>query len=247
MRKIVAIGGGELKDLETLSIDRRIIELTGKKKPRALFIPTASNDAAGYVDVFNQVYCGKLGCETDALLLVKEQPTLEEIQAKILGSDLIYVGGGNTLKMLTLWRKRGVDELLAQAKDKGIVLSGLSAGGICWFRYGGSDSRRFMEGTPYSMMRVSGLGYVNAAFSPHHIREPERNKAFKELMMKTSGIGLAMDDMCAIEIVGDEYRFITSKPGVGAQRVYNSRGKIHSESVGIHKELRPLDELLNKK
>jgi dipeptidase E len=243
MRKIIAIGGGELKDLETLAIDREILRLTGKKKPKALFIPTASGDPPEYVDTFNQVYGDELGCKTDALLLVREEPSLAEIRGKILGSDLVYVGGGNTLNMLNLWREQGVDRILKQAMGKGIVMSGLSAGGICWFRYGGSDSEIETKNT---LIRVDGLGFVNAAFSPHHIREPTRNRQFKTIMAETPGIGLAMDDNCAIEIIGDEYRFITSKRGVGAHRVYNSRGKVYSKPVEIHSEFRPLQELLTK-
>ena len=140
MGKIVAIGGGELKDLDTLSIDREIVSLTGKKHPTALFIPTASGDAEGYWKTFQGIYGGMLGCKPEVLYLIKENPVKREIEEKILGADLIYVGGGNTMKMLKAWRKKGVDKLLKKAYGQGIVLSGLSAGAICWFAYGCSDS-----------------------------------------------------------------------------------------------------------
>lgn len=96
MKKLVAIGGGELKDLDTLLIDREIVKLTGKKHPRALFIPTASGDADGYWQTFQKVYGEMLGCKPEVLYLVRETPSRKEIKEKILGADLIYVGGGNT-------------------------------------------------------------------------------------------------------------------------------------------------------
>ncbi|MFQ5621295.1 MAG: Type 1 glutamine amidotransferase-like domain-containing protein, partial [Candidatus Nanoarchaeia archaeon] len=110
MGKIVAIGGGEIKNFETLSIDRAITKLTGKKKPKALFIPTASGDAEGYWQTFQKVYGKRLGCRTDKLFLLREKPTNKEITKKIKWADLIYVGGGNTLRMLKIWRRKGVDK-----------------------------------------------------------------------------------------------------------------------------------------
>jgi len=147
MKKIVAIGGGEIgrpeHSIETLKIDREIIRLSGKKQPKFLFIPTASIDAGDYVKVVNSYFGKKLGCAIDVLYLVNRKTSYQEIKNKILNSDIIYVGGGNTLKMLKLWRKLGVDKILAVAYKKGIVLSGVSAGAICWFKYGHSDSEKF--------------------------------------------------------------------------------------------------------
>jgi dipeptidase E len=103
---IVAIGGGELRNFETLEIDEYIVKSTGKENPKALFIPTASGDALAYVDTFNKVYGEKLGCKTDSLLLSSENLEDKEIENKILSSDLIYVGGGNTEKMIKLWKEK---------------------------------------------------------------------------------------------------------------------------------------------
>ena len=97
MGKIVAIGGGELGEGETLAIDKEIISLTGKNRPRALFIPTASSDSRGYWQTFQDVYGSELGCDTDVLYLLGVSSAKWELEEKILSADLIYVGGGSTL------------------------------------------------------------------------------------------------------------------------------------------------------
>ncbi|MDO8565708.1 MAG: peptidase E [Candidatus Moranbacteria bacterium] len=227
MSVVVAIGGGELKDLETLSIDREIVRLTGKKKSRALFIPTASGDAPGYVETFHTVYGKRLHCKTDALLLIREKLSKKTIAEKILSADIIYVGGGNTLRMLTIWRKHGVDILLRKAYAKGCILSGLSAGANCWFRYCSSDARLFQKTSqPFSYMRVRGLDFIPMTVSPHHIREKTRDKGLEKIMRKTPGVGLAIDDNAAVVFEGDRYRIITSVPTVGAKKVSVKKGKI---------------------
>ena len=139
MGKIVAIGGGEIGrsgyPVETTEIDQEIIRLSGKSKPRMLFIPTASSDSESYYNVVKNHFGTSLSCKVDVLYLLVNKPSRKEIEEKILSSDIIYVGGGNTLKMMKLWRKLGVDRLLKAAYDKGTVLCGLSAGAICWFEY----------------------------------------------------------------------------------------------------------------
>lgn len=246
MKTIVAIGGGELKDLETLPIDRVIVKLAGKKHPKVLFIPTASNDSTGYWETFRDVYGGKLGCETDVLFLIREDLSRKEIEKKILSADIIYVGGGNTLRMIRTWRKYGVDDLLRKAYEKGIVLSGLSAGAICWFRYGSSDSRRFMKSGKQvdSFMRVSGLGLFSLTLSPHHIREKKlRDPGIVEMMKRTPGVALALDDNSAILIRDDQYEILCSKPGIGIKKVYRKNGEVKKK---VLKEFGKAEELLAK-
>lgn len=246
MRKIVAIGGGEIKDLDTLSLDKEIVKLTGKRHPKALFIPTASGDAEGYWQTFQKVYGEMLGCKPEVLYLIKERPSRKEIEEKILGSDLIYVGGGNTLNMLKTWRKKGIDKLLMKAYDSGIVLSGISAGAICWFSYGCSDARRFSNPEDISFMKVRGLKLVNLTISPHHIREKHRDNGLIKLMQKTPGIAIALDDNCALEIVDGNYRILSSKKGAGAKKIYYSKSQPHSERMEMIKKYTPLSELMKK-
>ncbi len=246
MKTIVAIGGGELKDLETLPIDRAIVRFAKKKHPKVLFIPTASNDALGYWETFREIYGKKLGCKTDVLFLIREKPSRKVMREKILSADIIYVGGGNTLRMLRIWRKLGVDVLLKKAYDKNIILSGLSAGAICWFRHGVSDSRRFMKSgqTEYSLMRVSALGFLPFMVSPHHVREKKlRDSGIREIMKRTSGIGLALDDNTALVVQNDGYEVLKSKEGVDIEKVFQKNGKIEKKSL---KESGTLKDLQSK-
>ena len=112
-----------MAERETLAIDRKIVCLTGKGSPKALFIPTASGDSPRYWQSFQEVYGEELGCESDVLYLLGVSPTKEELEQRILSADLVYVGGGNTLKMMRRWRKLGVDKVLKEAYRRGIVLS----------------------------------------------------------------------------------------------------------------------------
>ena len=174
--KIVAIGGGEIgrpgTKIETLSLDKEVVRLSGKKHPKLLFLPTASGDSKGYAAVVKKYYGKKLGCRVQTLYLINNKFGKDKIRKLIFSSDIIYVGGGNTLKMLRVWKKYSVDKLLVQAYKKGVILSGLSAGAICWFKYGLSDSRRFAKNKDdFAFMRISGLGIIPCTVSPHHIRE----------------------------------------------------------------------------
>lgn len=143
MQKIVAIGGGKLALRETLAIDRAIVRFTEKSRPRALFIPTASGDSPEYCEIFQSVYGRGLKCSVDVLTLLGSPPAHATMARMIRQADLIYVGGGNTLKMMRRWRRLGVDDLLRKAWRRGCVLSGISAGANCWFEAGSSDSMKF--------------------------------------------------------------------------------------------------------
>ena len=245
-RKIVAIGGGELRTLETAAIDKRIIELTGRTRPKALFIPTASGDAVGYMDTFEACYGKHFGCQTRTLNLIQSPPAFEKMSALVLDSDLIYVGGGNTYRMMKIWRRLGLDTVLAEATSRGIVLSGLSAGAICWFKYGSSDSRSFSSKSEWDYIRVSGLGFINAVYCPHYHSE-KREAAFSQMIAKRGGIGIACDDNAAIEIVGDHYRVLTSNPSAKAYKFFKRNGRAVIMELPQDSKYIPLANLLKRK
>ena len=240
MKKLFAIGGGEIGrpgyPIETTAIDKEIIKQSGKKDPKLLFIPTASKDAEGYIQTVQNYFGKKLGCKVDTLLTVNETPSLNTIKSKILNADIIYVGGGNTLFMMKQWRKFGIDKILTEAYNKGIIMSGLSAGAICWFKYGLSDSR-IIEGQSQNYIRVSGLGIFNITFSPHHIREKNRKLGLIKLIKKYGGIGLALDDYSAIEVIDDKFRIITSKSEAKAYKVFMLNGKLNYMEITKNKFL----------
>jgi len=247
-RKIVAIGGGEIgrpgHRIETQKIDREIIRLAGKKNPKLLFIPTASGDADGYIEVVKKYFGKKLGCKIFVLKLINTEIKAREIKELILTADIIYVGGGNTLKMMKIWRKYGVDGLLLKAYNNGVIMSGLSAGSVCWFKLGQSDSRKFKdEKAPF--ITVSGLGFVDALHCPHYDTEKERQRDLKARMKKNSKVAIALENCTAIEIVDDQYKIIASKPNVNAYKIYWYKNKFYKIKLENNKFL-PIKTLLNK-
>ncbi len=250
MKKLVAIGGGEIGrpgfPVETTDIDKEIIKLSGEKNPKLLFIPTASSDAVGYVQTVEKHFGKDLGCQIDVLYLIKEKPSYEEIENKVFDADIVYVGGGDTLKMLRIWRKNKLDKILISAYEKGVILSGLSAGSICWFKYGNSDSKKFTDPSS-DLIRVRGLGLINALHCPHYDVEAYREADLKKMMKRTRGVSIAMDNCCALEIIDDRYRIITSKPSAKAYRVYWRNGQYHKEIIPKETGFRSLNMLLDKK
>ena len=247
MGKLVAIGGGEMAERETLAIDKEIVALTGKDSPKALFIPTASSDSPKYWQSFQRLYGQELGCETDVLYLLGISPTKAELEQKILSAELVYVGGGNTLKMMRRWRRLGVDMVLEEAHRRGVVLSGLSAGCICWFSWGHSDSMAFYRPDSWRYVRARGIGLIDALVCPHFDSESsgvERRQAFQQMVRKHSDVGVAIDDNCAIEVVDDTYRVITSQPGAGAYKILNRGGELTVERIVQREEYEPIASLL---
>lgn len=234
MGKIVAIGGGEIgrpgHKIETLSIDKAIIKLSSKKHPRLLFLPTASDDSQDYVKVVNKYFGKKLGCKVNSLLL-STNPSKTEIKNNILNADIIYVGGGNTKNMMRRWKKHGVDKMLELAYKKDIVLAGVSAGAICWFKFGSSDSHRLSGHKNKSYIRVKGLGLIKALASPHHIREKDRMSWLKSIIKKYGGIGLAMDDYSALLIDGKKRAILKSNQTSSIKKVYKRQGKLIVEQL----------------
>ena len=239
--KIIAIGGGEIgkpgTKIETRKIDEESIRLTGKKHPKLLFIPTASSDSESYYQTV-QNYFGKiLGCKTDVLYLT-QKPTNQEIREKILNTDIIYVGGGNTLKMLKIWRRLGVDKVLEEAAEKDVVLSGVSAGAICWFKYGNSDSKG-----KSNLIKVRGLEFIDLMACPHYDVEKSRRPSLRKMIKYNGGLALALENCSALEVIGDIYRVLTSSKDARIYRVYRLYGKVVEEELPIDGKFRPLELL----
>ncbi len=222
MMKIVAIGGGSIgmpnTKPETTIIAEAIVRLSGKKHPRVLFIPTASEDAPSYIAAFRKQYGERLGCTIETLLLYTDRPSVPEIAARIARADIIYVGGGNTLRMMKLWRKLGVDRLLIQAAKRGTVCSGLSAGSICWFREGNSDSLKYSNPAA-DYIRVRTLGLIDCLHCPHYDTESDRPASLKKMMKKIKGPALALDNCAALMLEGDTFRILTSKKSAKARLI----------------------------
>lgn len=249
MLKLIAIGGGEIgrpgTKVETAEIDKETIKLTGKKHPRLLFVPTASNDSDLYQDVIKKYFGERLGSRVRFLLLTKNSYSKTQLREIVLGSDIVYVGGGSTLKMLKLWRKIGLDKILRKAVDKGIVLSGVSAGANCWFKYSNSDSHKMIDNTKdYILLKC--LGFVSAVMCPHYDVEQGRQISLKKHMKNSRLVAVALGNCSALEIVGDKYRLITSKKEAIGYKIFWREGKYFKISLSKDKMFKPLKELLKK-
>lgn len=247
MRKaIIAIGGGLIRTRGTEAIDREILRVCGRKRPRVLFVPTASSDSEEYWQRFRAYYGDDLKCKTDVLRLSCDPPAAREIERRIFDADIVYVGGGNTLMMMRLWRRLGVDEMLRAAYRRGIVLAGVSAGSICWFDSGHSDSMSFYDAHNWKYINVKGLGLIRGVHCPHYDSSTggvPRRSHFQQMIGKIGGIGIAIENNCAIEFIDGQYRVIRSKPKARAYRVTRSGGVVKSEQIRATDEFAPVETL----
>lgn len=247
MTHIIAIGGGEIGrpgfPVETTDIDKQVIARTGKKRPKVLFLPTASADSPFYFELFSKHYGERLGCDVSTLNLYA-RPSQTAVKQAILNSDIIYVGGGNTLKMMTLWRRTGVDHLLVKAGDNGTILSGLSAGAICWFRAGLSDSRRFTSnGRTWDYINVHGLNIKDLILCPHYDAEPKLQPALRKSLRGTRKVAVALDDCTALEINGDTFRILSSKRGAVGHKAYWKDARYYVVPIEPSQQYEPLASL----
>ncbi|MBM66321.1 MAG: peptidase E [Myxococcales bacterium] len=190
---IFAIGGGGFSPL----LDGYSLNLTGKADPKVCFLPTASGDAEGYIENFYAAF-RPLGAQCSHLSLTRyNQP---DPIAHLLDQDLIYVGGGNAFQMLLVWRAHGIDKALRQAWNQGTVLTGLSAGSICWFSGATTDS----WGLPLSVLN-DGLGFLPGSHSPHYDSEAERRVTYEHnIAAGALPDGLAIDDHCGVLFRGTQ-------------------------------------------
>ncbi len=169
-KKIIAIGGGEIKNKTTLEIDRYVAQLAkeraGEKRATALFLGTASHDSMPYFNSFRKTYTSVFDIKAEVALIVYGEMNLEHIEAKFDKADMIYVGGGDTMFMLDKWKETGIDKLMLKAYDEGKIICGLSAGAICWFRDMYTDYE-IMRGQSADYVMRKGLGVLDGAMCPH--------------------------------------------------------------------------------
>ena len=173
-RNIIAIGGGGFGANPGQGIiENYILKQTKKKNPRICFIPTATGDNEAYKVNFYSTFTN-LNCYPSHLDFFKRTPDLNEL---ILNQDAIFVGGGNTKSMLAVWKEWGLDKILKKAYLNGTVMSGVSAGAICWFQNGITDS------WASNLKMMPCLNFVKGTCCPHYDEEPERKPAVKKLLL----------------------------------------------------------------
>lgn len=241
MGNIVAIGG----ESNLPRIDGEIIRLTKKKRPRALLIPTATYDRLEVYDAFQNRFGAGRGCETDVLYLLKDPPSTRTIREKILTSDIIYVSGGNPLKMMRRWRKLGVDRILKQAYQNQKVLCGVSAGAICWSAYGHSDSMKFYHPDNWDYIRVKALGLFPLLLCPHLDGE-KRGASFRAMVARHGDMGIGLDNLAALEIVDGRFRILSETSTAGGYKVYRDENEVITETLDTGTRFKPLHLLTEK-
>ena len=173
-RNIIAIGGGGFgRNPGEGIIEEYILKQTRKKKPNICFIPTATGDHDSYKVNYYETF-SKLNCYPVHLDLFKRTPDLKQL---ISEQDAIFVGGGNTKSMLAVWKEWQLDKVLKQAYQAGTIMSGVSAGAICWFQNGITDS------WSSSLKVMPCLNFIKGTCCPHYDEEPERKPMVKKLLI----------------------------------------------------------------
>lgn len=213
---IIAMGGGGFSmEPDNPRLDRYIINQSEQLKPKICFLPTASGDAEGYIKRFYNCF-EKEDCNPTHLSLLK--PEVANIEEFLLSQDIIYVGGGNTRNLIALWKEWGLDHILKKAWKNGIILAGISAGSICWFEEGPTDS------VPGQVTKVKGLGFLNGSTCPHYNNPEESGPTYREFIEKEElSAGYAMDDGAALHYVGtDIHRAVASRPEAKVYHVTKS-------------------------
>ena len=194
---IIAIGGGGFgRNPNHRKIEKYILELTGKEKPNVVFFPTASAENQDYIIKFYKCFT-KMNCEPSHVTFFQRTPRLDSIINK---ADVIYVGGGNTKSMLAVWQEWKLDKLLLKAYNNGKILCGVSAGAICWFEQGITDS------WASNLNVMDCLGFLPEMACPHYQEEKDRKPdVHKMLKQGKCGPGWAIDGGAAIHFKNGKY------------------------------------------
>jgi dipeptidase E len=210
-RQIVGLGGAGSTEEETRRLLAYVVELAGRSSPRVCVVPTAVGDDAGPV---LRLY-GLLPEDARAAYLPFFPWPPEDLRGFALDQDVIFVSGGNTANALAIWRVHGFDRILRQAWEDGIVLSGWSAGMICWFEAGVTDS----FGPQLDGMR-DGLGFLAGSACPHYDSEKLRRPVYTKLVADGFPSGIAADEGVGVHYVGTELaEAVSVREGAGAYRV----------------------------
>jgi dipeptidase E len=228
------MGGGGFSEAAGDPLDAFVVELaraaaarrgSGDGLPRVCFLATASGDSEAYVEAFHAAF--DTIAESSHLALFDR--TVADVDGFLLEQDAIYVGGGNTANMLAVWRVHGVDRALRLAWERGIVMAGLSAGSLCWFESGTTDS--FGQGLA---ILEGALGFIAGSNCPHYDSEPLRRPLYRQLVGDGRlPAGYAADDGAALVFRGTALaECVASRPAAACYRVTRDPGgEVHEVTL----------------
>ena len=225
-RQIIAIGGGGFyRDADNLELEKYVLRQTGEETPRVVFVPTASGEPGHYLASFYAAFL-KLNCRPSVLTFFKRTSDLRSV---LLNQDVIYVGGGHTKTMLAVWGDWGVAQILREAWESGIVLTGVSAGAICWFEQGLTDS--FSD----ALRPLDCLGFLPGSCCPHYDGEPQRRPSMHRLLASGEiAAGVAVEDWSAVHFKGTEiHRVVASKAGARAYHIRLTHGSVQEVALPV--------------
>jgi dipeptidase E len=206
-------GGGFSMEPDNLLLDRFVLSAAVVPEPKVCFVGTASGDALTYADKFYAAFRTLPSVPTELSLF---KPPTTDLRSFVMDQDVIYVGGGNTRNLLVLWREWGLDAILREAWLSGIAMAGISAGSICWFQQGLSDSV-----IPGDLAPLDCLGFLPGSNCPHYDGEPERRPAYHRFIREGKlEAGYAADDGAALHFVGKKLaRVVSSREAAKAYSV----------------------------
>lgn len=225
-RRIVALGGaGFNTDPDNPRLDRYILSLARRTPPKVCYVPTASGDSESNIAKFYDAYTVER-CLPSHLRLFSRK--VRDLRSFLLGQDVIYVGGGATGYMLSAWRMAGLEAIMREAWESGVVLGGVSAGALCWFEAGLTDTL----GRPLQIL-TDGLGLVSGSFCPHYDGEKDRRPAFHAAVAEQAvPPGMAADDGVALLYKGTELtEIVSSRPAARAWRVERTSEGIRETEI----------------
>jgi len=212
-RQIVAFGGGGFSmESGNPLLDDYVLGLSPAERPRVCFLPSASGDADHYIVRFYRAFSADR-CEASHISLFRREQGPADLRRHLLSQDLIYVGGGSVISLLGVWRAHGIDEILREAWEAGVVLCGLSAGSLCWF----ADAVTGFHGEP---QRVEGLGLLPFSNCVHYERDSKRRTSYHAFLREGMRAGYAAEDGAALHFTGTELsRVIASRPAARGYRL----------------------------
>jgi peptidase E len=221
-QQIVAISG---MSYDNINMMRYILNLSGKERPKVCFLPQATAESSDYIIGFYDAFT-KFGAEPSWQSLFGRVP--RNWKEHILAQDIIYVGGGNTKSMVALWRDWGMDEVLKEALNNGTILSGVSAGAICWFEQCVTDS-------VWPLGAIQGLGWLKGSACPHYDGEPERRPTVLQMVKDGEIIpGIAMQDHAAAHYIdGELHKIVVTQAETQAFHVSIKDGEAHEAALAV--------------
>ncbi len=193
-------------------LDDYVLDLTGVERPKVCFLPSASGDADHYVVRFYRAFPAAR-CEASHVSLFRREQGPEDLRSHLLEQDLIYVGGGSVVSLLGVWRAHGIDRILREAWERGVVLCGLSAGSLCWF----DEAVTGFHGAPKV---VEGLGLLPFSNCVHYEPDSSRRRSYHDFIRSGIRPGYAAEDGAALHFVGTELtRVVASRPNARGYRL----------------------------